>query len=451
MVTGLIAETSRTKGKTMAPLDFTSLLPAVAARAVATRRDLHRYPELGLTEFRTASIVADRLTKLGLEVRLGRDVMDSASRVGVPSEQVLDQAYARAAAEGAPTEFLKPLAGGHTAVVATLKGAHPGPVVALRVDMDALPIIENDTQAHLPAREGFISAHPGIMHACAHDGHTAIGLGVAELLSELKDQLHGTIKFIFQPGEEGGRGALPMVKAGVVDDVDYFVAIHLGTGVPSRIFRPSVRGHLASVKLDVTFRGQAAHAGATPEEGRNALVAASTAVLNLYGISRHHAGRSRVNVGTLRGGSGRNVVPDEAVMQLEVRGETEEISDYMRERAIAVLRGAAAAQDVEVDIKIAGVTSMASSDQALAERLAAALTTLDGVTVDAASHVTGGSEDATFFMRRVQERGGQAVYAVVGSDIPSGHHTPTFDINESDLPWAIEALAKGVIKLGADG
>ena len=435
----------------MAPIDFSSLLPEVAARAVATRRDLHRYPELGLTEFRTASIVAERLTKLGLEVRLGREVMDSASRVGVPSEQVLDQAYARAASEGAPPEFLKQFAGGHTAVVATLKGAHPGPVVALRVDMDALPIIENDTQAHLPAREGFISAHPGIMHACAHDGHTAIGLGVAELLSELKDRLHGTVKFIFQPGEEGGRGALPMVKAGVVDDVDYFMAIHLGTGVPSRTFRPSVRGHLASVKLDVTFRGHAAHAGATPEEGRNALVAASTAVLNLYGISRHHAGRSRVNVGTLRSGSGRNVIPDEAVMQMEVRGETEEIAEYMHERAVAVLRGAAATQDVEVDIKVVGRTTTAGSDQALAEQLASALTGLGGVAVDAASHVTGGSEDATFFMRRVQERGGQAIYAVVGSDIPSGHHTPTFDIDEADLPWAIEALAAGVIKLGAAG
>ncbi|HQT85738.1 MULTISPECIES: amidohydrolase [Acidiphilium] len=430
------------------PDELSARLADITARAIATRRDLHRHPELGLTEFRTASIVADRLTRLGLDVKLGRAVMDSASRVGIPSEAELDRAYHDAEQAGAPAAFLPALAGGHTGVVATLHGSSPGPVIALRVDMDALPILENDTQAHRPAREGFASTRTGIMHACAHDGHTAIGLAVAELLAGARDRLHGTVKFIFQPGEEGGRGALPMVKAGVVDDVDYFIAIHLGTGVPSAVLRPSVRGHLASVKLDVTFRGKAAHAGGRPEEGRNALLAASSAVVGLYGISRHHSGRSRVNVGTLRAGSGRNVIADEAVMSMEVRGETEAIADYMAERAEAVLRGAAIAQDVAVDIRIAGRTTVAASDERLAEHFAATLTGLTGVAIETAPHVTGGSEDATFFMRRVQERGGQAIYAVVGSDIPSGHHTPEFDINEADFPWAIEALATGIMGLG---
>jgi aminobenzoyl-glutamate utilization protein A len=431
--------------------NFAAVLPDVAARAVKTRRDLHRFPELGMTEFRTASIVAERLTALGLEVKLGREVMDSASRMGMPSETALDHAYKAAEAEGAPAKFLRAFAGGHTGVVGTLKGAAPGPAIALRVDMDALPILENDTQAHRPAREGFVSVRPGVMHACAHDGHTAIGLAVAEMLAGMKDKLHGTVKFIFQPGEEGGRGALPMVNAGVVDDVDYFIAIHLGTGVPSRTFRPAVRGHLASAKLDVTFRGRAAHAGGRPEEGRNALLAAASAVVGLYGIARHHAGRSRINVGTLKAGSGRNVIADEAVMAMEVRGETEAIADYMIERAEAVLKGAALAQDVTVEIKLAGRTTVAASDQALSQRLATILSgRLPGVEVDADTHVTGGSEDATYFMRRVQERGGQAIYAVVGSDIPSGHHTPEFDIDEKDFPWAIEALSTGILALGAE-
>ena len=431
--------------------DFSSVLTDVAARAVATRRDLHRFPELGMIEFRTASLVAERLTALGLDVRLGREVMDSASRMGMPSEVALERAFRDAEANGAPAKFLPALAGGHTGVVGTLRGGLPGPTVALRVDMDELPILENDTQAHLPAREGFVSARPGVMHSCAHDGHTAIGLAVAELLAGARDRLHGTVKFIFQPGEEGGRGALPMVNAGVVDDVDYFIAIHLGTGVPSRSFRPAVRGHLASAKLDVTFRGRAAHAGGRPEEGRNALLAAASAVVGLYGIARHHAGRSRINVGTLRAGSGRNVIADEATMAMEVRGETEAIADYMLERAEAVLKGAALAQDVTVEIKLAGRTTVATSDEGLSQRLARSLSgRIPGVEIDAASHVTGGSEDATYFMRRVQERGGQAIYAVVGSDIPSGHHTPEFDIDETDFPWAIEALATGILALGTE-
>jgi aminobenzoyl-glutamate utilization protein A len=352
----------------------------------------------------------------------------------MPSEAAVDLAYKDAEANGASAEFLPAFAGGHIGVVGTLKGAAPGPTIALRVDMDALPILENDTQAHLPAREGFVSARPGVMHACGHDGHTAIGLAVAEVLSGMKDKLHGTVKFIFQPGEEGGRGALPMVEAGVVDDVDYFIAIHLGTGVPSRTFLPAVHGHLASAKLDVTFRGRAAHAGGRPEEGRNALLAAASAVVGLYGIARHHAGRSHINVGTLKAGSGRNV-----------------IADYMLERAEAVLKGAALAQDVTVEIKLAGRTTVAASDEMLSRRLASALSRrLHGVEVDAGSHVTGGSEDATYFMRRVQELGGQAIYAVVGSDIPSGHHTPEFDIDEKDFPWAIEALATGIAALGAE-
>jgi aminobenzoyl-glutamate utilization protein A len=428
-----------------------AVLPDIAARAVRTRRDLHRFPELGMIEFRTASIVAERLSALGLDVKLGREVMDSASRMGMPSEAALDRAYQDAAANGAPGKFLPAFAGGHTGVVATLKGKAPGPTIALRVDMDALPILENDTQAHLPAREGFVSSRPGVMHACGHDGHTAIGLAVAEALTGMRDQLSGTIKFIFQPGEEGGRGALPMVKAGVVDDVDYFIAIHLGTGVPSRTFRPAVHGHLASAKLDVSFRGRAAHAGGRPEEGRNALLAAAQAVVGLYGISRHHAGRSRINVGTLKAGSGRNVIADEATLAMEVRGETEAIADYMLERARAVLNGAAMAQDVTVDIRLAGRTTVAASDEKLSQRLASALQgQLTGVEIDAEAHVTGGSEDATYFMRRVQERGGQAIYAVVGSDIPSGHHTPEFDIDETDFPWAIEALTTGIAALGND-
>ncbi len=423
------------------------LLAAAARRAVAFRRDLHRHPELGLTEFRTASLVAERLTALGLGVKLGREVMDSASRIGLPDAAELARCYRRAEAEGAPSGFLSALAGGHTAVVGVLDGAEQGPVVALRVDMDALPIREDESNAHRPAREGFASIHPGVMHACGHDAHTALGLAAAEMLSGLRQQLRGRVKFVFQPAEEGGRGAVPMVNAGVVEDVDHFVAIHIGTGVPSLSACAAVNGHLASVKLDATFRGRSAHAGGQPEQGLNALLAAAEAVQGLYAISRHHAGRSRVNVGTMRAGSGRNVIADHAFIEIEVRGETEEVAEYMRRRAEAVLEGAAMMQDVEVAHHVVGRTTTADSDPELARIIAEAGAEMPAISVSTVPHQAGGSEDATYFMRRVQKRGGKAAYAVIGSDLASGHHTPRFDIDESDLSWGIELLTRTVLRL----
>ncbi|MDE2573366.1 MAG: amidohydrolase [bacterium] len=417
--------------------------------AVATRRDLHRHPELGLTEFRTAAIVATRLRELGLEVRLGREVMDEASRVGVPSAAELRAAYERALAEGADPALLRAFEGGFTGVVGTLRGAQAGPVVALRVDMDALPIREDASTGHPPAREGFVSAHDGIMHACGHDTHVAMGLGVAEVLAAARSRIHGSVKLIFQPAEEGGRGAVPMVRAGVVDDVDCFVAIHVGSDGESGTLYPVVTGHLASSKLDVRFRGRAAHAGGRPEEGRNALLAAAQATLGLYAISRHHAGRSRVNVGVLRAGSGRNVIPDEAFCMLEVRGDSEEIADYMLHRAEAVIRGAAAAAEVEVEIETMGRTTTADSDSALAEAIAHAAAGVPSVRVDLRPHQAPGSEDATYFMRRVQERGGLAAYMVVGSGTGGGHHTRTFDIDESTFKGAITVLCEAILSLGA--
>lgn len=425
-----------------------SLPPDLPARVIETRRDFHRFPELGLTEFRTASAIASRLQALGLEIRAGRDVMEPRSRVGVPSDDVMDAAFARARQEGAAPEWLTKFEGGFTGIVGTLRGARPGPVIALRCDIDALPIIESDESDHVPAHEGFVSSHRGIMHACGHDVHAAIGLGVAEALVKHREDVSGTIKFLFQPAEEGGRGAIPMRDKGVVDDVDYFIAIHAGMDSESGVLYPITTGWLASAKLDVTFTGQSAHAGGRPEQGRNALLAAAQAVTGLYAISRHHAGRSRVNVGVLQAGSGRNVIPDRAFLMMEVRGDTEEICDYMIGRARAVIAGAAHAQDLSVEIVDAGRTGIAESNQSLAKLVAHASQNVPDLRVTLEPKEAGGSEDATFLMRRVQERGGQAIYMCVGSDTPSGHHTPRFDIAESNLVPAVQALATAIVEIG---
>lgn len=208
--------------------------PRDVTDVVAVRRDLHAHPELGFTEIRTAARVDTALRDLGWDVRSGREVFDATGLPGLPEAAVLEHAAGRAAAEGVPEDLVTRFSGGCTAVVADLRGDRPGPRVALRFDMDALPITEASAGDHPPIRRGFASRHPGVMHACGHDGHVAIGLALAAALSTR--DFPGTVRLLFQPAEEGVRGAQPMVAAGVCADVDVLLAVHLGFGLPSGRF-----------------------------------------------------------------------------------------------------------------------------------------------------------------------------------------------------------------------
>ena len=218
------------------------------------RRDFHRHPELGFLEMRTSTIVADTLVKLGYDIKIGRQVMNPDFTMGKPSDEETKAHYEWAKENGAVLEYLDQVSEGYTGIVATLDTGREGPTAAFRVDMDALPIYESEDSSHVPLKEGFRSVN-NEMHACGHDVHTSIGLGLATLLMEHKDTINGTIKLLFQPAEEGTRGARSMVEAGVVDDVDYFVASHIGTGVPYNHFLASNNGFLATSKIDVTFKG----------------------------------------------------------------------------------------------------------------------------------------------------------------------------------------------------
>jgi len=415
---------------------------------IAIRRDLHAYPEVGFTELRTASKVARRLTDLGFQVRAGREVVKEEARLGVPTEAELAAHYDRARADGADPEFLELVRGGFTGVVGEITGARPGPTIAMRFDIDALPILEKASPDHVPVQEGFVSRYPGVMHSCGHDGHVAIGLGVAEVLAAMKDDLAGRIRLIFQPAEEGCRGAFAMMEAGVVEGVDYFFSIHLGLGAPSGSLYPVVDGYLASTKLDVTYGGQSAHAGVMPEAGRSALICAAQAALGLHAIPRHSAGPSRVNVGLLHAGSGRNIIADRAFMMVETRGSTADIDQFVLDRAMAILEGTALAHGCTVDIKVVGKTISGTSDPELADVLAQQAALVPGLNVSPTPMVTTGSEDATYFMRRVQEQGGMSVYMGLGSDLPSGHHTPAFDVQERDFADGIAAIVLTMLEVG---
>lgn len=176
--------------------------------AVRLRRDFHKYAETGWLEMRTSALIAEYLTKLGYEVLTGRQVCREEARIGVPEEQVLREHFEKVKTQGAPEEFLtEELKKGFTGVIGILRGHQPGPVMALRFDIDALGLVENPSDSHRPSREGFASVNQGQMHACGHDTHIVMGLGTASVLMKIKDRLHGTVKLIFQPAEEGTQGS----------------------------------------------------------------------------------------------------------------------------------------------------------------------------------------------------------------------------------------------------
>ena len=406
---------------------------------VERRRDLHRHPETGWTEFRTASMIIGELKKLGYDVKFGADVIDEKSMMGVPSEAELADYMQRAINEGADPELVKKMAGGKTGIVATLKTDKPGKTVAFRFDMDCNDVEEERCDEHRPAKEGFASEHKKAMHACGHDGHVTIGLSAAKLLAANKARLAGTVKLIFQPAEEGVRGAFAMMNAGVVDDVDYLFGGHIGfKATADNCLVTMTDGFLATTKLDAEFTGVSAHAGAAPEQGKNALLAAAQAAISLNTIPRHSKGSSRINVGVLNAGTGRNVVPDIAAIKLETRGATTEIDEYMVTEAKRILNACAAMYDVKVKITMAGAAPACFADKELGHEVAELIEEKCHYDEVVEYVDMGGSEDCGYFMERVHQHGGRALYMMYGTKIAAGHHNSHFDFNE-DCLWKAAA------------
>jgi len=286
------------------------------------------------------------------------------------------------------------------------------------------------------------------MHACGHDAHITIGLGV---LREIVDsEFEGTFRVLFQPAEEVAGGAKALAAGGQVDDVDHLLAVHLGLDRPTGTVVAGVVKPLAIRRFVATFSGTPAHAAKNPEAGDNAIQAAVSAASDLYAVPRHGDGATRVNVGHVDGGAPAhtNVVADRAAFEAEVRGEDTDLMEYMFEECATVIRTAAERHGCDVDIAVTGEAPRADSDAATAEHVERAARTHSGVTTTVPSADFGASEDATFLMRRVNENGGNAAYAVVGTDHPGGHHTPTFDVDERSLELAVDVLADAVLRLG---
>ncbi len=330
---------------------------------------------------------------------------------------------------------------GLTGCVGILETGVPGPVTALRFDIDCVKVAETDSDDHLPCKEGFASTQPGLMHACGHDGHTAIGIALATWLRVNREKFCGTIKLLFQPAEEGVRGARPMAESGVLDDVDNFLGMHLSFIANSGEVVLNPTHFLCTTKLDIRYSGKPAHAGAEPHKGRNALAAAANASVQLLGIARHGEGMTRINIGELHAGEGRNVVPAHAVLKLEVRGENETINSYMVEQVEAVAKGCAMSFGVDVETEVMGEAVDLVNSPALIERLGAIAREHPSIETVIEDKVFGGSEDATILAKRVQKRGGEALFFIVGADRKAGHHQAEFDFDEKQMNTAFDLYA----------
>ncbi len=411
-------------------------------RLVEIRRDLHRHPEPAWREFYTTARIVEELERIGVDdVYVGPDAIAEDERMAVPDDDELDEWYEQAREAGADPETLAKLDGGYTGAVAVLERGE-GPTVGLRVDIDGLLRAESTDDDHVPVADGFRSEHDGAMHACGHDAHATIGLGVLEAVKD--SDFEGTLKVFFQPGEEMIAGGKSMAESDHLADVDYLLAAHVGLDHPTGEIVAGLDGFLAVSHFRAEFEGVPAHAGGEPNAGENAVQAMATAVQNLYAIPRHEDGATRVNAGQVGGGTATNIIPEEAYIEGEVRGETTELKDYMKERAQRVLESAAEMHGCEVDVTTNGEAPSAESDDELVGIVADVAGGTGGVENVVERDELGGSEDATYLMRAVQRNGGKAAYVGVGTDHPGGHHTATFDVDEESIPVGIDVLAGAI-------
>ncbi len=423
---------------TMAEMDYVEEM-------VRNRRELHRRPEEGWTEFETTWKIVRFLRDLDLPVTVGRANLNLGEVLG-RDEMLVADAQKRALAHGVPQSFLDECEG-YTGAVAVLDTGRPGPVTAFRSDIDCVLVRETQDAEHPPVKYGFASERPGLMHACGHDGHMAVGLEVARWLAENRDRLCGKFKLIFQPAEEGVRGARAMVASGLVDDVDYFLSGHVGGMAKSGEVAVMDGGFLASSKFDVTIEGTPAHAGNAPQLGHSALTAACAATMMLQGIPRHGDGTTRVSVGKLTAGEGRNVIAAHATMQLEVRGETEEVNAYMRDYVRDIFAGVDKAYRVKSTVRLAGESTTLLQSPDLYPIVEEVMRSVPGTTLLPRVHVPSGSEDCALFIRRIVQRGGRAAFMLYGCD-HHGHHRPNFDIqDEKNLPIAFEIYTRFALRV----
>lgn len=363
------------------------------------RRDFHRFPELGFQERRTAGIVARELSALGLEIRTGI---------------------------------------AETGVVALIEGKQPGPVVLLRFDMDALPIQEQ-TGAE------YASQNPGVMHACGHDGHTAIGLTVARLLHASRAEWSGTAKLVFQPAEEGLGGAKQMVAEGVLENPAPQVAfgLHVWNERPLGWIGLTPGPVMSAAEtFKVRLTGKGGHAAA-PHLAIDPVLAAAQLVTSLQSIvSRNVAPLQTavVSVTTLHAGEVFNVIPSQVEMQGTIRTFDPAVRQRVLTRFEQIVKGVAAAFECEAQIELTPVSPAVVNDTAVTQRVQEIARRLLPDHQISSDERTMGSEDMSYILQQIP---GCFIFigsANAGRGLDAAHHHPRFDFDEQVMPQAVALL-----------
>jgi len=392
------------------------LAAEVQSQAIAWRRDLHQHPELSNREVRTAAVVADHLRQLGLEVRTGV---------------------------------------AHTGVVGVLRGGKPGPVVALRADMDALPVTEAvDLPFASKAKAVYNGQEVGVMHACGHDIHTATLMAVAQVLSRVREQLPGAVKFLFQPAEEGAPqgeagGAQLMIREGALDNPKPEVIFGLHVSPNYSIGTIAYRSGPTMANQDnvrIVVRGRQTH-GASPWGGTDPIVIAAQIVLGLQTIVSRQVNLPEapavITIGSIHGGVRSNIIPDEVDMVGTIRTFEPEmrrdIIERIRKTATAIAQSGGAGADVTIDPGY----PVTCNDPNLTTRMAPVLGAVVGKGHAVSTPLSTGAEDFSYYQQQIP-----GLYFFLGVT-PRGEdpkkapmcHSPRFYADESAMVVGIRALA----------
>lgn len=411
-------------------------------RAVDLRRSFHRYPETGWNEYRTASLIAEILQKNGWTVKAGVELTGGRERLGLPDCEIRAREYERAQRDGAVLSTLPLFKEGHTAVLGLMDFGE-GPLTLLRFDMDALPIMESQRAGYRPVREDFVSRYPGVMHACGHDGHAAVGALLSEGVMRLRALFRGKVVLLFQPAEEGVRGASSLLDLSFLKQAENVLGFHLLSAIPAGMVVPSLSGILATTKYDYIFQGKGAHAGGDLSKGRNALLAASRAVVDIHEKTAALREKGRAHVGIFRSGRGRNIIADHAELSMESRGESDSLNAFISEQAWKTALQAASLFGCSVTREKKGEASVCPQDETLREVVKRAAIDA-GARLYPAPFSLGGSEDFSLLAREAASHHGRSLYFGIGAGTKGRAafepHTAEYDIEEESLETALALL-----------